>query len=132
MTFAQAVKTCFSKYVSFEGRAARPEFWWFYLFTILVFIAEAIVLLIFLGVSAAANSVEWLWIIWLVVMVLTGLALVLPTISVSVRRLHDTHNSGWLWWIQLVPYIGTVVYLVLMLLPTYPVSNKYGEYTPVA
>jgi len=128
MTFAQAIKHNFSKYASFEGRASRPEFWWWYLFTIIVFVAELIVLLVFVGISAASNSLEFLFVIWIVVMVLSALALVLPTISVQVRRLHDTHNSGWLWWIQLVPYIGTVVFLVLMILPTYPVSNKYGEY----
>jgi uncharacterized membrane protein YhaH (DUF805 family) len=75
MNFTDAIKTCFSKFATFEGRARRSEYWWFYLFA---FIGS---LIPFVGVVVA-------------------LATIVPLIAAACRRLHDTDRSGW--W-QLLP-----------------------------
>ncbi len=81
MNFMDSIKTCFSKYFDFSGRARRSEFWWYYLFFVLVGIIP------FVGI----------------VVTLAGL---IPYIAVATRRLHDTDRSGW--W-QLAPAIPLVV-----------------------
>ena len=76
MTFVEAVKTCFKKYVTFNGTASRPEYWWFFLFNIVGSFVFAII-----GVAALRS----LW----------SLAMILPGLAVLVRRLHDTGRSAW-------------------------------------
>ena len=87
ITFSDAVKTCLQKYVTLSGRASRAEFWWFYLFTVLVRIATSIldkILFPSLGFEETGpiNGI-------------TYLALLVPTITVTVRRLHDTGCPGY-------------------------------------
>ena len=83
MEFRDAVKICLTKkYCSFKGRASRSEFWWFCLFTLLINIAVAIVGAIAPALASIISAVQALW-------------LLLPTVSVSTRRLHDRDLSGW-------------------------------------
>jgi len=93
MSFMEAVKTCLSKYVTFSGRASRSEFWWFYLFTIIVSVIASIV-------DGAMGTVY--------IGMIANLALILPTISAGVRRMHDTNRSGW--WI-LVPLYNIYLWI---------------------
>lgn len=114
MSFGQAISTCFSKYVVFRGRASRSEFWYWILFTIIVSIIVNIVDSIFgWQLTTAANpetgnavavytNVGWLSTIW-------SLAILLPTIAVAVRRLHDVNKSGWWWWLGLICCIGPLI-----------------------
>lgn len=87
MTFSESIRTCFSKYATFSGRATRSEFWWFALFCVLLSLPLA-----FLGPLAPLLLIP-LWI---------------PAISVEVRRLHDTGRSGWWFWIVLIPIVGLI------------------------
>lgn len=91
MDFQNAVKTCFQKYADFNGRASRPEFWWFFLFCLLT----SIVLSMISHYISTAFS----------------LATLLPTLAVGSRRLHDTNKSGWL---QLGFIISYIVGFVLI------------------
>lgn len=86
MDFGEAVKTCMRKYFTFSGRARRSEYWWFYLFTIIVAIVAAIIDGILVGWE---NSDEG------PVGGLTSLLLLIPSLSAGWRRLHDTGRSGW-------------------------------------
>lgn len=86
MDFMDAVKTCLRKYFTFRGRAQRSEYWWFYLFTIIVGIFSAIIDGAIMGWE---NSDEG------PVGVITALAFFIPTLSAGWRRLHDTGRSGW-------------------------------------
>lgn len=113
MGFAEAVRTCMSKYVTWEGRATRPEFWWFYLFTILVVMAAVIV-------DTAAGTYPLFYAV-------AGLALFLPVSSATVRRLHDTDRSGWAYWIGLIPLIGGIILLVWLASQGTYGGNKYGN-----
>lgn len=80
MGFAEAVKSGLSQYAGFSGRARRSEYWWFQLFFLLVLAVAA-------GVDAAVGTEA-------VLFAVAFLALMLPTLAVSVRRLHDTGRSG--------------------------------------
>ena len=61
-----------------------------------------------------------------VLFVIVTLALILPTIAVEVRRLHDTNRSGGWWWIQLVPFAGGIIMFIFMLLPSVDEGNRYN------
>lgn len=93
MNFMDAVKTCFTKYADFNGRASLPEYWWFFLFLIVASI-------ILSGVSGLLANIF-------------SLATFVPFIAVTARRLHDSNKSGWLqlWW--------TIAGIVGMLLTIY-------------
>ena len=101
-----AVRTCLSKYVDFSGRARRSEFWYFVLFSFLVGIV-ATVLDFVLGTDDFNNGNG-------LVNTLAGLALLLPSIAVAARRLHDIGRSGWWQLIGLIPLIGFIVLIVFL------------------
>lgn len=102
MDFVTAIKTCFSKYADFNGRARRSEFWFFYLLTFVV---------------------GWIpYIGWL-----ASVALIIPSISVGARRLHDTGRSGWWQLLSLIPVIGTIVLIIWWASEGTPGANEYGE-----
>ena len=83
MEFKEAVNTCLTKkYCCFKGRASRSEFWWFCLFTLLIQIAVTIVGKILPAMASIISAVLGLW-------------LLLPTLGISTRRLHDRNFSGW-------------------------------------
>jgi uncharacterized membrane protein YhaH (DUF805 family) len=111
MSFPEAVRVCFSKYVTFTGRARRSEYWWFVLFVALV--------------SLVASAIDFSADI-MVFQVIVGLALLLPELAVAVRRLHDTDRTGWWLLIGLVPVIGGIVLLVFFLIDSDPDANRYG------
>lgn len=99
MGFGEAIRTCFSKYFTFAGRAQRSEYWFFYLFTTLVSIVLAIVdAIIGLAIQAWADIG--------VFGSLFSLAVFFPTIAAACRRLHDTNRSGW--W-QILPIAGLLL-----------------------
>ncbi len=103
--FVDAVKICMSKYVDFSGRASRSEFWWFFLFTIIL-------------------SVLTGWIKY--VGPLVSLAILLPSIAVGVRRLHDTDRAGWWYLLVFVPLIGFIVLIIFWCLKGTPGRNRFG------
>jgi uncharacterized membrane protein YhaH (DUF805 family) len=111
MTFGEAVRSGFDHYVKFDGRASRPAFWWWVLFVLLVDVAAN---LIDLAIGAPIFSA------------ITGLGLLLPNISVSIRRLHDTNRSGWWILIGLIPLIGWIVLLVFYLQQGDAGENRFG------
>ena len=132
MSFGEAVRTCFSKFATFDGCATRSEFWWFYLFTILVgFIGYIPVLILGLlagsadsgsGVAAAFAVIS---VIFVIIWVLFVIALMIPTLAVGCRRLHDRGQSGWLQLLLLVP-CGNIVLLVFWIMEGTPGDNAYG------
>ncbi|MBW6417868.1 DUF805 domain-containing protein [Celeribacter sp. PS-C1] len=120
MNFITAVKTCFSKYVTFQGRARRAEYWWWTLF---VLIGNAIfggADTIFFGVPDPDTSSVG------VLAGLFSLAVFLPGLSVWVRRLHDINRSGWWAFLILIPIIGWVIMLVWALTKGTEGANRFG------
>lgn len=103
MTFGQAIKTCFRKYATFKGRARRAEFWYFFLFQYLLSLGVSFIMGIFMipvmlkGGFSNPDSVMTDIIPFMVLSGLVTLALLLPSLAVFVRRLHDLGKSGgWL------------------------------------
>jgi uncharacterized membrane protein YhaH (DUF805 family) len=115
MSFVDAVKTCFSKYVTFGGRARRSEYWWWYLFVVIVGVVASILDALFGTRSNGTGVIQGL----------AGLALLLPSLAVGVRRLHDTDRSGWWLLIGLIPIVGTIVLIVFFVQDSRP-DNEYG------
>lgn len=113
MDFGTAIKTCFTKYFVFGGRALRSEFWWFTLFTAVVGIVLSMVDSSIFGAASAFTPLSTVF----------SLATLLPSLAVASRRLHDTNRSGW--W-QLLP-LAPLPLLALAL----PVLMG-GEGTPLA
>ena len=111
------------KYASFEGRATRAEYWYFYLFFILVLIGGGTLGAIFSGGDGDVAAA-----LALIVYGIIALGFVCPVISVLVRRLHDTGRSGWWYWIALIPYIGGIVIFIFTLLDSQDHDNEYGPY----
>ena len=127
--FGEAIKRAFAGWSTWSGRATRAEYWWWFLFVWLVSLIP------YIGILATADwtttgdgTVEGTGgsVLWWIVITVVWLTFVLPSIAVSVRRLHDTNRSGWWYWIVLVPCIGGIWYLILMLLPSTPGQNQYG------
>lgn len=107
---------CIKKYVNFSGRASRKEYWMFFLFNILFSFAAVIIDVLFgtledgLGVFSCIYS----------------LAVFLPGLAVTVRRLHDINRSGFAIFISLIPLIGGIILLVWMVSEGNVGENNYG------
>src|SRR5207245_9997898 len=115
MNFQTAVKTCLTKYVTVSGRAARSEYWYWVLFGVLVGIVANIVdAILFGGNSRPVSSI-------------VSLAILLPGIAVSVRRLHDLDRSGWWYLLVLIPVVGWIVLLVWFIGRGTVGSNRLGS-----
>ena len=114
----QAIGSVFSKYATFSGRARRSEYWWFVLFSIIL-----------LGIAAGIDSgaglhfkdqpIGWVYSI-------VALLLFIPSIAVTIRRLHDTGRSGWWWFLSLLCGIGAIILFVFCLLEGNRGPNEYG------
>ncbi|WP_278235594.1 DUF805 domain-containing protein [Isoptericola sp. AK164] len=126
MGFGEAVKTVFSKYATFSGRARRSEFWWWALFLFLVNIVVSVVVAATGGYSINAETMMPEFGASYLLVVVVGLALLLPNLAVTVRRLHDTDRSGFWWFIGLVPFVGPIVLLVFMVLEGSLGQNRFG------
>ncbi len=106
MGFLDAVKSVFSQYATFSGRARRSEYWYFVLFNYIV----SIVLVL--------TGVQMLSYIW-------SLATLIPGLAVAVRRMHDIGKSGWFLLIGFIPIVGFIWLLVLCCKDSQP-DNQYG------
>ncbi len=106
------------KYAVFSGRARRMEYWMFVLFYI-IFGAVAVMLDNALGLTMGQYGYGPIYGIYV-------LAMLIPSLAVAVRRLHDTGRSGWWILIVFIPIIGVIWLLVLMVLEGDPGENKYG------
>jgi len=102
------------KYAVFQGRARRKVYWMFVLFNFTI----GLVLGFINGITKNQLGI---------LTTLYTLAIVIPSIAVGVRRLHDTNRSGWWFLIVLIPFIGAIVLLVFMVSNGQPGENQYGS-----
>lgn len=108
MTFGKSISTCMGKYADFNGRASRPEHWWFYLFTTILNWGSVIV----------DHSG--------IVSIIVFLALLLPALSAASRRLHDTNRSGW-WMLIAFTIIGIIPLIIWLASKGNAQVNDYGR-----
>jgi uncharacterized membrane protein YhaH (DUF805 family) len=115
MNFVDAIKSAFSNYANFEGRALRSEHWWFYLF---VFIINTV-----LEVASEAGESDLLSSL---VSVGFALAVLVPSIALTARRLHDVNRSGW-WQLIGLTIIGLIPLLYWLIKKGTDGANRFGE-----
>ncbi len=114
VTFKEAIVSALQQnYCNFSGRASRSEFWWFALFN---FILSAVISIVFCWSQNAMNIVTGL----------VNLALLLPSLGLAVRRLHDIGKSGWWIFISLIPIIGWILLIVWYCKDSQMEPNEYG------
>ncbi len=110
--------TVLKKYAVFSGRARRKEYWMFFLFN-MIFGIVAVILDNVFGTAIEGVGYGLFYFLY-------ALAVLIPWLAVSVRRLHDVGKSGWMLFIVLIPIIGAIWLLVLMATNSNPGENKYG------
>lgn len=112
MSWLEWYPTVLRRYAVFDGRASRPEFWWFQLANAIV----VVLLYIILAAVGASRAIADLY----------QLAVLLPSIGVQIRRLHDTDRSGWWILFGLIPIIGWIVMIIWLASRGTPGPNRYG------
>ena len=117
-----------NNYANFNGRARRSEFWFFVLFNIIISIV-ALILDNVIGttISLHDNAYGAIPMPYGYIYILYVLAVFIPGLAVTVRRLHDVGKSGWMYFIVLIPIIGAIWLLVLFFADSQVGSNKWGE-----
>ncbi len=108
----------FKKYAVFSGRSRRREYWYFVLFNVIVAIVLSIIDMV-LGTFSSSSNIGLLSGIY-------SVAVIIPTLAVAIRRLHDTDRSGWWILISLIPLIGSIVLLVFYVMDSTPGQNRFG------
>jgi uncharacterized membrane protein YhaH (DUF805 family) len=120
----------FKRYADFSGRSQRKEFWMFILFNLIIILS----LFIFIGsqgdaadkandhAAASGPAVE----IGVAALLIYIVAIIVPSVAVAIRRFHDQGRSGWFFLLSLIPYVGSIVLLIFMVLDGTPGSNRYG------
>ena len=123
MGFAEAIKSFWSNYAMFKGRARRSEYWFIQLFLIITNVAVGAIDLALMNgdvdrfiANGGGGIVGLVWI----------LVTIVPALAVLVRRLHDTGKSGWWVLMGFVPFAGAIVLFVFTVLDSTPGENKYG------
>ena len=124
MGFMDALTTVFrNKYATFSGRASRSEYWWAYLGYFVI--ATVLQIFALVGGIILIDAGELALLPTLIALV--GIvALIIPTIAVSVRRMHDTGKSGWMLLILIIPCIGFILWIVWMVEDGQAHDNAYG------
>lgn len=126
MSFTDAIRKNFANYVVFSGRAGRAEFWWWVLFVFVVSMVLSVADIALFGTTVTTGSSVKGSTDFSPLSTLFGLATLLPTISVTVRRLHDRDKSGWWWWLWLIPLIGMIILIVWLAVEGTRGANRFG------
>lgn len=114
------------KYADFDGRAGLGEFWVFTLVNAAILFLVTVCGGVLSAGETADGEVGTSALAINALVTLFGLAVLLPSIAVAVRRLHDSGKTGWLLLLILVPLLGGLILLVLYILPPTPGENRYG------
>ena len=125
MDFQEAVRSGFRLWNRTDGRASRSEYWWWTLFYFLVFFGAGIVVGALAGILGGASRSGAA--AFTLVLGVAALVLVIPSLTVGIRRLHDTDRSGWWLLVSLVPYLGGLILLIFFCLDGSPGPNRFGN-----
>ncbi len=113
----------FENYANFDGRARRREYWLFTLAHIVIGVALIFPTLFFVDENEGITGLGWLP---FGLAVIFGLAMIIPSIAVAVRRLHDTDRSGKWYFVSLIPYLGGLILFVMLAIDGTAGANRYG------
>jgi uncharacterized membrane protein YhaH (DUF805 family) len=130
----EAVSRFFKKYATFSGRASRSEYWWWTLVASIISLVLNVVMLV--GDSAGATlrpdgtSVPGPgYVVGLVLAAIWFLAVLVPSLALTVRRLHDANYSGWMYLLVLIPLAGPIIVFVFILMGPKPEGQRFDEPT---
>ena len=116
-----AYKKFLQNYANFSGRASRADYWYAVLANMIIGFVIGFVCGFIAGIIPALASIT------LIITSLYSLAILIPGISIVVRRLHDVNKSGWYYFIALIPLVGFILLLIALCSPSVNESNKYSE-----
>ena len=116
MSFQDAVRVCLTKYADFSGRARRSEYWWFVVFTAVVTTIASVIDAL-LGTQFGRTGL---------LQGLATLALLLPSLAVGIRRLHDVGRSGWWVLLIIIPILGALILILAFFVRDSQPANDYG------
>ena len=108
------------KYADFTGRARRAEYWWFVLINFVVMFSLLVLTIILSGSNDSLTGLGG------IIYAVYALGVILPSLAVTVRRLHDMGKSGWMLLIGLIPFVGLIILLVFYFTDGEPGANQYG------
>tara|TARA_R110002096_G_scaffold8802_5_gene35816 strand:+ start:2113 stop:2460 length:348 start_codon:yes stop_codon:yes gene_type:complete len=115
MDFMTSVRTVFAKYADFNGRAIRSEYWWFVLFTMIVGIILSIIDVIVFSLESFGPLSS-----------IFQLAVLIPSLAVAARRLHDIDKSGWWQLLWLIPIVGWILLIYWLATRAPEGENRYS------
>lgn len=107
VSFGDAIKMAFEKYAQFQGRSSRSEYWFFFLFCYIVGFVTGLI-----------N--EWLSIV-------ASLALFIPQLAIAWRRMHDIGKGGGWYFINLIPLVGQIIWIIWCCKESEPAANRFGD-----
>ena len=113
LNFQESISICFKKYFNFKDRASRSEYWYF----------QLLVTPIFIWAQFPSNDNQIL-----IIQLILTFGLIIPAIAAGVRRFHDKNKSGWWILISFIPFVGSIIVLVLLIDKGTEGSNKFGNY----
>jgi uncharacterized membrane protein YhaH (DUF805 family) len=133
VTFPEAVRLFFARYADFQGRSRRSEYWWVTLFNIIVAIVAGILAVLLGGVNFETGEIGPAGYVIFGLLGLYALAIIIPSIALFVRRLHDINQTGWIYLglillgvVPLINLLASIAQIVIACIPGTVGENKYG------
>ena len=124
------LKVMRDNYANFSGRARRKEYWmftlFFFLITVVIYFLFALLAFFMAGDLINLMNIEWVPVVLGFSTIIYFLIHLIPSIAVTVRRLHDTGKSGWLYLLTIIPYIGSLIIFIFTVIEGDKGDNKYG------
>tara|TARA_Y100001935_G_C16968350_1_gene342860 strand:- start:44 stop:445 length:402 start_codon:yes stop_codon:yes gene_type:complete len=124
------LKVMRDNYANFSGRARRKEYWmftlFFFLITVVIYFLFALLAFFMAGDLINLMDNEWVPVVLGFSIIIYFLIHLIPSIAVTVRRLHDTGKSGWLYLLTFIPYIGSLIIFIFTVIEGNKGDNKYG------
>ena len=119
-------KVVLENYANFTGRARRSEYWYFVLCNFIITMVLYIPMIISIGINKDSDSPGFLFYLAYALLMIYNLAVFIPSLAVTVRRLHDVGKSGWFYLIGLIPLVGPIILLVWFATDGQPGTNQWG------
>ena len=132
-SFGQAFKRFWQKYATFTGRASRSEYWWWYLAAAIVGLVLSVLYNVLALPGSSIDTRTGMFtpgpgaVLPLILISIWGLAILIPQLAITVRRLHDANYAGWFILLGLIPFVGWIILLVFVLLPSNPAGSRFDR-----
>ena len=126
-SFGEAIRRFFKKYADFTGRASRSEFWWWYLFAVLIAIVYSILLTTLGTIGNGGRGYGPIGWILIVVYIVWAVAIVVPSLALVWRRLHDANLAGPFFFLGFIPLVGWIILLVFYVMPSKPEGARFDR-----